>query len=506
MKKHLVSLFALLLAAGPVSAAYILFPQGDSGLKADTKSAYDSYRAGDYAKALAAFKAEAARGDKDAQFAMGRLYEEGRAVAPSLEEAEGWYRKAMKSGHTEAQFNLAVVLLRAPNRGKEGLEVLQQCAASGNSRALLEMGTLYVTGNGVEKNTAKGKAMLEQASAKGEATAFETLGLMYESGEGVEKSDAKAVENYENAARKSNLKAMLRLAVKYSNGTGVPKDLAKAKEWLVKAADFNSTDAMLALGLMYETGNGVEKNPEEAVRWLTKAGEAGEANALAKLGMMYAEGSGVAKDEKAAFSWSSKAAEKGSAAGMYALSTAYAKGAGVTASPGESLKYLIAAATSNLPLAMRELAGRYRAGKEVAKDTIVAQSWYTRATYAGDAESALTVVDMLLSGEGGLPPDAKTAKVILTKAAELGIAEAQLKLAEFHEKGLDGRPDLIRAYAVVLATGDKFEPGLKKKAALEKLMTKEQIEQGKKEYDRIKAQPAAAPAGEGKKPDPAPVK
>jgi TPR repeat protein len=143
---------------------------------------------------------------------------------------------------------------------------------------------------------------------------------------------------------------------------------------------------------------------------------------------------------------------------------------------------------------------RYRTGKDVYKDTIVAQSWFTRAFLAGDAESALTVADMLITGEGGLPPDPKSAKSILTRAAELGMVDAQLKLAEYHEKGLDGRPDLIRAYALALATGDN-ENGKKMREALEKKMSKEQVEQGKKEYDRLKAAPA--PAKEGDKAAPA---
>ena len=469
-------------------------------MKADTKAAFEAYKKGDFAKALSIFKAEANRGDKDAMFAMGRMYEEGKAESASPEQAEDWYRKAAKAGHTEAQFNLAVLLLRNPTRGKEGLEMLKEAARTGNSRAMKEMGILYVTGNGVEKNVAEGKGLLLQASEKGEAGASESLALMYESGEGVEKSEIKAVDYFQKAAEKGSVKSMLRLAMKYVNGTGVKADGNKGREWLEKAADLNATDAMLALGLMYEGGNGEENNAETSVKWFTRAAEAGDANAAAKLGAMYAEGGGVEKNEKTAATWNTKAADKGSAAGMYALSQAYAKGAGVTASAADSLRYLIAAASSNLPVAMRELAQRYREGKDVIKDTIVAQSWFTRATYAGDAASALTVCDMLLAGEGGLPPDPKTAKVILSKAAELGIPEAQLKLAEYHEKGMDGRPDLIRAYAVAMATGDKFEPGVKKREALEKIMTKEQLEQARKEFERISAPPkkdaGAAPAAD----------
>jgi TPR repeat protein len=164
----------------------------------------------------------------------------------------------------------------------------------------------------------------------------------------------------------------------------------------------------------------------------------------------------------------------------------------VKADAEESLRWLIRAATANFPVAMRELGNRYRGGTGLNKDTIVAQAWLTRAASNGDAESALTVAEMLISGEGGLPSDPKNAKAILTRAAELGITEAQVRLAEYHEKGLDGRPDLIRAYALTLAVGDKYEPGKAKREALEKVMTKEQVALGKKEYERIRATPGAA--------------
>ena len=192
---------------------------------------------------------------------------------------------------------------------------------------------------------------------------------------------------------------------------------------------------------------------------------------------------------------------------MYALSGFHEKGRGVEASLKETVRWTVRAALTGLPLAQREMGKCYRNGKDVNKDTIVAQSWFTRAAYSGDAEAALTVADMLITGEGGLPPDPKTAKSILTRAAELGIVEAQLKLADYYEKGLDGRPDLIRAYALALATGEN-ENGKLARAALEKKMSKEQLDQAKKEYDRLKSAPPAEkkedkPAGAAVPPVPA---
>ena len=54
---------------------------------------------------------------------------------------------------------------------------------------------------------------------------------------------------------------------------------------------------------------------------------------------------------------------------------------------------------------------------------------------------------------------------------------------------------MIRAYALALATGEN-ENGKKLRADLEKKMTKEQIEQGKKEYERLKSAPPPEKSGD----------
>ena len=39
----------------------------------------------------------------EAQFALGRMYEQGEGIQPDLQEAVRWYKEAAKQGHTEAQ-------------------------------------------------------------------------------------------------------------------------------------------------------------------------------------------------------------------------------------------------------------------------------------------------------------------------------------------------------------------------------------------------------------------
>jgi TPR repeat protein len=172
---------AVAMWALPASAAYLLFPDGnEKTLTGGLKSAYEAYKKGDFAAAVPVFRAEAAKGDKDAQFAMGRIYEEGRSVEASAAAAESWYGKAAAQNHVGAQFYLAALLLATPGRTAEGMEWLRKAADGKSPRALLSLGSMALTGTGMEKNVEEARQLLEQASGLGESEATDLLGLMYQ--------------------------------------------------------------------------------------------------------------------------------------------------------------------------------------------------------------------------------------------------------------------------------------------------------------------------------------
>ena len=248
---------SLLLSLPEAGAAFMIFPDGSPEVQGNVKEALEAYQRGDFADAIKRFSAEAGRGDKDAQFALGRIYEEGSGVAASRPMAEEFYRKAAEQGHTNAQANLAVILLNT-QRAEEGINWLRKAAKGGATRAMVLLGNLSLTGTGLTKNTADAKTWLQQAADLGDPEAFESLSLMYETGEGVEKSPAKALEFLEKAAKRDSVKALLRLAIKNLHGDSTAKDPKKALAYLNKASGLGSVDAQTALGSMYETGEGVE--------------------------------------------------------------------------------------------------------------------------------------------------------------------------------------------------------------------------------------------------------
>ena len=60
----------------------------------------------DAAEAVAWYRRGAEQGDARAQYNLGGMYREGRAVPQDAAGAVAWYRRAAEQGHARAQYNL----------------------------------------------------------------------------------------------------------------------------------------------------------------------------------------------------------------------------------------------------------------------------------------------------------------------------------------------------------------------------------------------------------------
>lgn len=496
--RHSVS--SLLLAVciqATAQAAYLVFPEGDKNLQSDVKAAFDAYKLGEYPKAFKLFSAQAAKGDKNAMFAIGKMYQEGTGVDANPNLAEEYYRKAADLGQETAQYNLAQLLLSDPKRVPEGIKWLKDSAGAGSGKSMLVLGQLYANGQGVTQDFAAAKGWFDKAAEKGEADAYLLLGQLSELGKGATKDMKKALELYENAAKRDSLQAILKLAELYANGAeGVEKDMVKAKEWLETGVDKEKegTTATLNLGLLYEA---VEKKPAQAFKYYKMAADKNDPTAMVKVASMYFTGEGAEKNVKTAFDWFKKAAEAGNPAGMFFISNAYEKGEGTTANAKDAKQWLISSAVGGYAPAMRQLGLNYRDGKGLFKDILAATTWLQKALSAGDGQSAMILSEMLEKGDE-VTRDLKASNALLSRVAEAGSVEAVTKLASNSAEGVGTQKDLIRAYALLLAAGD-YEPAKKKIEELAKKMSKGQIAEAAKELERMKAKPAtdsppAAPA------------
>lgn len=126
------------------------------------------------------------------------------------------------------------------------------------------------------------------------------LGFMYESGQGIQKNDTKAFEWYKKAATQGNPSAQFNLGVMYLEGRGTEKDDDKAFESFSMAAIQGLDVAQFNLGVMYTEGRGVEKNEVKASEWYNRAAEQG-IDITHNFGVMYDNVQGLRKDDAKAF-------------------------------------------------------------------------------------------------------------------------------------------------------------------------------------------------------------
>ena len=224
------------------------------------------------------YRLRAERGDAEAQFNLGVMYEYGRGVPKDHAQAATWYRKAAEQGQADAQALMSVA---------------------------------YLSGLGVPRDTAQAVAWAQKAAEQDHAGGQYMLGQMYLIGEGVPQDLTKAVEWTRKAAEKGHATSQGTLGEMYENGTGVPKDTVQALAWYRKAAEQGQADAQAILAWRHYLGKGVPEDKTQAAAWARKAAEHGETGAQVLLGELYYYGTGVPQDYVLAYKWLSLAATQG---------------------------------------------------------------------------------------------------------------------------------------------------------------------------------------------------
>jgi hypothetical protein len=107
--------------------------------------------------------------------------------------------------------------------------------------------------------------------------AMVNLGWMYETGKGVNKNESLALKYYTDASKLNNPAGQYSLGNMYYRGLGCNKDLKIALEYYKKAAVQDYPHAIAMLGYMNEYGEGgLEVNLSEAGKCYRKAAGLGD--------------------------------------------------------------------------------------------------------------------------------------------------------------------------------------------------------------------------------------
>ena len=205
---------------------------------------------GQFQQALQTYLEASRKGNPEADFRLGLIYETGENdIKQDYKLAMSYYMNASNYGHPKAMANLGNMYyngLGTQQNLQEALRYFQKAAEKDNAAATNSLGVMYLKGEGgLPKNSNKALAYFQKSAFLGDITAYNNLGNMYFNGIGVNEDKAKAFEYYMKAAMQKNPEAMYKVAIMYEKGIGVQTNVTKAKKW---------RDALEREG--YEVGSG----------------------------------------------------------------------------------------------------------------------------------------------------------------------------------------------------------------------------------------------------------
>ena len=125
------------------------------GWSGDFQKGSTAYRKGDFTTAIKEWTTLALKGNGDAQFALGVMYENGKGVLKDYKTALKWYRLGAEQGNAYAQFSMGYMYENGKGVLKDykiAFKWYRLGAEQGNAHSQLNLGTLYVDGRGILKD------------------------------------------------------------------------------------------------------------------------------------------------------------------------------------------------------------------------------------------------------------------------------------------------------------------------------------------------------------------
>ena len=349
------SLGALLFAGVFAAGASAQTQSDERSYSPPLREAITAYRAGDLDTAEKTLRTYAA-GDPDAEAWLGVvLIDRGKN-----REAMNALQHAADAGSSEANHRLGLVFAEGhagtPRNDQRSAEYFEKAANAGHRRAQINLGLLYLRGQGVKRDLVQARAWLEKAAATDDPSALYTLGrAMEDHDETIAADSIRAADLYRRAAEKGHALAALRYGLAMVDGIGVKRDPNGAQTWLLQANDNGVPEAALALGdLSARTPASRDKEAnakivERAVSWFEVAARAGVPSAQFKLANAYFAGAGIARDPAQALAWYGRAAQQGLPEAENAFGVMLMGGVAGTPDPVEGYKWLLLAEAGGYP-------------------------------------------------------------------------------------------------------------------------------------------------------------
>jgi TPR repeat protein len=198
---------------------------------------------------------KAQSGNREAQYWLALIYEEGRLVPKDFAASQVWMLKSAEQGYAPAQRGMGQIYLsRVKGKGPvrdygEADRWLRRAATQGDAEAQFWLGTGYEQGWFGVTDYREAFNWLRIAARQGLPDAQFCLGQMYQDGEGLRESNTVAAHWFRRAADHTPSylggvwEAKVELANMYHDGR-LPRDIVQEYMWsaIVAAYSNNPTD------------------------------------------------------------------------------------------------------------------------------------------------------------------------------------------------------------------------------------------------------------------------
>ena len=257
----------------------------------------------------------------------------------------------------------------------------------------------------------------------------------------------KRLANFSSGADKNACtEAMFNLAEYYGKGLyGLPVDHSKAFSLYLAGSKYSHPGATYRAAVCYEVAAGTKKDNVRAFQFYRKAASLGNSLAMHKLALILLYGKlDQRKNLKEGISWLKRATASASAAhpeSLYDLGQCYEKDGGCPmVIPDEAYAFELysKAAHYGYPPAQYRLGAAYEFGLFGCPiDASLSIRWYSKAAEQGLADAELALSGWYLSGaEGVIRQSDADAYLWARKAAERGHPKAEYAVGHFYEIGV----------------------------------------------------------------------
>lgn len=280
-------------------------------------------------------------------------------------------------------------------------EQLAVQASGGDTRAMLQLGSRYLTGGDYSPTSIeKAVEWFTKAAEAGEAAAAYVLGEIFTRQGNAAAAEQHYKQAYELYTRRSEQKP--------------------------------DAEALYWLGFMEQNGIGTARDTASGIAKLEQAASLGSAWAAQQLFKTYIDGIGAARDEAKAISYARKLADEQNDGTMaYVTASAYLFGKGVTQDTALGERYLDQAVRANIPDAIYMKANRL----ETSGQLPAAIPLYKQAASMQQREALARYGSLLLHGSAEEPQDEERGLFMLELAANrFNSPQAAWELAEYYAK------------------------------------------------------------------------